>query len=140
MQTDLLLLDTHCWVWFQFGLEKKFSRHSYRRIERALRLDRCVVSIVSVWEIGLLVSKGRLQLRMPTRDWIGQALSLPGLSLEPLSVPAALDSSALPGEFHGDPADRMLVATARHLQASLATADTAILAYGAGGHVSTMEC
>ncbi|MBI4903984.1 MAG: type II toxin-antitoxin system VapC family toxin [Acidobacteria bacterium] len=140
MQTDLLLLDTHCWVWFQAGLEKKFSRSSYRQIERALRQDRCAVSIVSVWEIGLLVSKGRLNMHAPVDVWVREALSLPGLRLEPLSVQAALDSSALPGAFHGDPADRMLVATARHLHAALATADTAILDYGASGYVATMEC
>ncbi len=139
MPTELLL-DTHCWVWFQFGTEEKLSRSTYRQIERAIWAGRCAVSIVSVWEVGLLVGKNRLQLYMPVDKWIAQALALPGLRLEPLSVEAALESSSLPGAFHGDPADRMLVATARHRNATFVTADTAILEYGEQGYLATLEC
>jgi PIN domain nuclease of toxin-antitoxin system len=127
--SDPLLLDTHCWIWFVSGAAKNFEKKSIRAIERACLHGECLVSVISVWEAGMLAARGRVRIRMPVAQWVNQALETPGMNLVPLSVQAALDSSALPGEFPGDPADRMLVATARQHGATLVTADQKILRY-----------
>lgn len=129
-----LLLDTHCWVWMQLGLTGRFAPASLRTIERSARAGDVGVSVISVWEVGMLEAKGRLELRMTCADWIRAALATPGLSLIPLSTEIALESSRLPGSFQGDPADRMLIATARVTGARLMTKDRKILDYSEQGH------
>jgi len=135
-----LLLDTHAWVWFVSGEEKRFARRAWRAIERACKRDDCWVSVISVWEVGMLVSKGRLTLSMSPAEWTKRALQAPGMSLAPLTREAAVESSFLPGHLHGDPADRLLVATARHLRARLATADDKILSYAVLHQLAVLPC
>jgi PIN domain nuclease of toxin-antitoxin system len=101
--------------------------------------SRVLVSAISVWEVGMLEAKGRIRLGKDREAWVPEALSLPGVRLVPVDDRVALSSTRLPGDFHGDPADRLLVATARALDATLATRDTAILAYGREGYVRTLE-
>jgi PIN domain nuclease of toxin-antitoxin system len=127
---DFFLLDTHCWVWLVSGAEGNFGRKSLKAIERACTRGECLVSVMSVWELGMLAAKGRLRMRLPVEQWVRQALELPGLHLEPLSLEAALGACSLPFDFHGDPVDRWLVATARHLQATFVTSDEKLLRYG----------
>ena len=128
------LLDTHCWLWAQFGQVEKFSRLGRRMLEKAAHCGELRVSVISVWEIGLLEAKGRLELKMSCLDWVNQALASPGLSLVPLTPEIAIESSRLPGEMHADPADRILLATARVTGAQLLTADQRLLAYGRQRH------
>jgi PIN domain nuclease of toxin-antitoxin system len=109
-------------------------------IERACQLDRCYVSVISGWEISMLTSKGRLDLGMTPDRWIRESLTTPGLSLVPFPLDAAIESNFLPGPFHGDSADRMLVATARHMRTRLVTADGDILEYARLKHVNVLEC
>lgn len=130
-----ILLDTHCWIWIQFGQVEKFARTARATVEKAARGDALRVSVISVWEIGMLEAKGRLELKMNCSDWIRQALATPGLSLVPLSPEIAIESSRLPGQFHGDPADRILVATARLHRLGLMTKDERLLEYGRQRHV-----
>ena len=134
-----LLLDTHCRVWMQFGLVDRFTREARTAIDRAVRDNRLFVSVISVWEIGLLESKGRLALFIEYERWIKEALATPGLHLAPLSPSVAILSTRLPGEFHGDPADRFLVATARIEGARLLTKDRQILQYGRKNHVNVLS-
>ena len=84
----------------------------------------------------MLEAKGRIRLGSPCQQWVEEALATPGLTLVPLTPEIALDSSRLPGDFHGDPADRIIVATARRLGARLLTRDEKLLAYGHGHHVT----
>jgi len=86
----------------------------------------------------MLEAKGRIRLSKDCLAWVHDALASPGISLVPLTPEIAVESCRLPGTFHGDPADRILVATARLLGATLLTRDTGILAYGKGNRVSTM--
>ena len=130
-----ILLDTHCWIWIQFGQVEKFARATRATVEKAARGNALRVSVISVWEIGMLEAKGRLELKMNCFDWIRQALATPGLSLVPLSPEIAIESSRLPGQFHGDPADRILVATARIHRLGLMTKDERLLEYGRQRHV-----
>lgn len=134
MPEPVLLLDTHCWIWMQLGLAGRFAPASLRAIERAARGGQVGVSVISVWEVGMLEAKGRLELRMNCGEWIRAALATPGLSLIPLSPEIAIESSRLPGSFQGDPADRILMATARVTGAKLMTKDQKILDYSEQGH------
>lgn len=90
---------------------------------------------MSVWEVGMLEAKGRLELKMNCREWIRQALATPGLALVPPTPEIAIESSRLPGPFHGDLSDRLLVATARIAGLSLMTKDSRLLEYGRHGYV-----
>jgi PIN domain nuclease of toxin-antitoxin system len=130
-----LLLDTHVWLWYAEGIPGRLSADSLMEIENARR-ERCLyVSAISLWEIGLLVAKGRIGLSQPLSDRARRARALPGLSLRPLDADIALESTQLPGELPGDPADRFLIATARLEGFDLVTADGEIPAYACEGHV-----
>jgi PIN domain nuclease of toxin-antitoxin system len=134
-----LLLDTHCWIWLQDGRMDKFSAAGKSAIRRATRDRDLLVSVISVWEVGLLDSKGRISLTMDCERWITEALATPGLQLAPLTPAIALHSTRLPGEFHGDPADRILVATARMEGAQLLTKDQRILDYARMKHIRVLS-
>lgn len=137
--TRSLLLDTHCWIWMQDGRSENFSAAAKAAIRQAGLGGRLLLSVISIWEVGLLESKGRISLAMDCERWVKAALATPGLELAPLTPSIALLSSRLPGEFHGDPADRILVATARMEGARLLTKDRQILEYGRGKHVSVLS-
>lgn len=129
-----VVLDTHALVWLLQG-SPRLGPQSRAQIEAAAATDRAFVAAISVWEIAMLVAKGRLALDREVGDWIAAALSLPGLRLAPLDPRVAVDATRLPGEIHGDPADRMIVATARQRTATLITDDQLVLQYSTDGHV-----
>ena len=129
-----ILLDTHALVWLLTDSER-ISGQTYAKIERAADQDELFVSAISPWEIAMLVSKGRLRLNRDVADWIGAALALPGIQLEPLSPAIAVASTRLPWQVHPDPADRILLATARHLDATFISADRQMIEYGEQGFV-----
>jgi PIN domain nuclease of toxin-antitoxin system len=136
MSDSGLLLDTHCWIWISDGRRDLFRPSSVQAIEEASQAGRLLLSVISVWELAMLESKGRLRLRKPRHEWVREALEAPGLSLVPLSPEIAVESTRLPGEFHGDPADRIIVATARSLSARLLTRDRRIILYARRRHLS----
>ena len=138
MANELLLLDTHCWLWAQLGMVQHLSRGAQSALKRAETAGQLRVSVISVWEVGMLEKRGRIGLPMNIRTWVGEALSKPGVSLAPLTPEIALESIDLPGELHGDPADRILVATARVLGATLLTKDKRLLEYSRFRHVRTL--
>ena len=129
-----ILLDTHCWLWLQSGQLDEFSQGTVEHIRQAGAAGMLCVSVISVWEIALLESKGRILIHMDCLEWVRQALETPGLSLVPLTPEIAVESTRLPGGMHADPADRILVATARNLGARLMTRDQALLDYGRKRH------
>jgi len=109
-----------------------------RVVEEAARFGLVGVSAISVWEVAMLEAKGRIRLSKDCLSWVNEALRAPGLGLIPLTPEIAVDSSRLPGVFHGDPADRILVATARRQGAIFLTRDEKILSYGKAKHLSVM--
>jgi PIN domain nuclease of toxin-antitoxin system len=134
-----LLLDTHVWLWLALGIPRKLRPQTIKRIEQAATESTLGVSIVSVWEIGLLEAAQRLRLPMTAEEWVAHALKRFDLRLIGLDQPRiVLDSCRLPGGFHADPADRVLVATARAENAVLVTRDKKILDYGRAGHVRVL--
>jgi len=124
----MLLLDTHAWFWWVQDPDRipAFAR---KRIKREEREGGLLVSAVSVWEIALKCSLGKLELPLDVRSWLAAAQRYPGIRLVPLSAEVALESTLLPGVFHNDPADRFLIALSRCRQIPLVTADRKIRAY-----------
>jgi len=132
-----LVLDTHVLVWLVED-DARLSRAGATRIEAAARLGELYVPAICVWELGLLESKGRISFAIGVDEWVARALVLPGVRLAPLTPDVALEASRLPGRFHGDPVDRIIVASARRLDAALVTADRRIRTYGASGHIAVV--
>ena len=134
----LLLLDTHTLIWFMFG-DGRLGEVAAESILGACRNDFVLVSAITPWEIGLLVSKKRIEIFRDVTEWILGVLATPGVRLVPLEPEIAVASTRLPFEMHPDPADRILVATARHLGATLVTADSVLLELAVKGHFRALD-
>ncbi len=128
----MILLDTHIWVWW-VNESNQLSRQM-SDIIASNREDGLGVSIISCWEVAKLVEYGRLQLAFPVEQWLHSALNYPGIILRDLTPRIVVESTQLPWAFHKDPADQLIVATARVHNCLLLTADTKIMAYE---HVKT---
>jgi PIN domain nuclease of toxin-antitoxin system len=133
-----LLLDTHVWIWLMGGDPGRLAEDALAAVERAAAEGAVHIAAISVWEVAMLENKGRLRLGVDCLTWVREALGAPGIRLVPLSPEIAVASAYLPGAFHGDPADRMLVATARTHDLTLVSKDERILAYGAAGFLATL--
>lgn len=124
----MIVLDTHALVWWVNG-SSSLSRAALQAIESGLRGDGVVASSISAWEIAMLVAKGKLEISMDVSHWLDLAGEAEGFRFIPVDNVVAVRSVTLPGEFHADPADRMIVALARELGAPLVSADTKITRY-----------
>lgn len=124
----MILLDTHAWLWWVQDPDR-IPAPLRRRIQEEEEAGGILVSVVSVWEIALKCSIGKLELPMDVKSWVAAAQSYPGIRMVPLSSEVALESTLLPGTFHQDPADRFLVALSRLRDVPIATADRKIRAY-----------
>jgi PIN domain nuclease of toxin-antitoxin system len=134
-----LLLDTHAAIWITE--DQPLAKEATDAIDAAYRAGSTVfVSAISAWEVGLLVSRNRLSLVAKPERWFQRLLAIPGVKLADLSPDTLIASSFLPGEPPRDPADRIILATARDLSATLITRDRLLLKYGGDGHVSTIAC
>ncbi len=129
----LIILDTHVWVWWVSGDAALSAVH--RDLIREQEAIGIAISPMSCWEVAMLFDRGRLVASVGALEWIERAVKYPGVRLVELSPRIAVDSTTLPGDFHRDPADRILVATARALDCPLITADARILEYP---HVRTV--
>lgn len=123
----MILLDTHIWIWLTDEHEA-LSAYQAQVIEEH-RSDGLGVSAISCWEVAKLVEYGRLNLACDLETWMDAALDLPGIQLIELTPTIAIESTKLPGEFHRDPADQIIVATARIHRLNLLTMDDKILKY-----------
>lgn len=130
----MLLLDTGAWLAWT-SAPAKLSQKAIRAITDAEKGRGVVVSALSVWEVALKVAAGKLELDRDVRQWVTFASSYPGLTVLPVDPADTLESTALPGDFQGDPIDRVIVALARRLDCPIVTGDKAIRAYR---HVHTI--
>ena len=130
----MIVLDTHAWIWW-VAHPDQLSQSARARIELEVEESGIHVSAISCWEIALLVRKGRLELALDTADWIAEAEALPFVQFVPVDNRIALRSNALPGDLHDDPADRLIIATALTIGATLITKDARLRAYP---HVETL--
>lgn len=134
----MLLLDTHSWIWFAQGNEK-IKRSVIKKIEESIQNRTLFIAAISQWEVAMLIEKSRIILNEPAINWIKQAIEDLHIKVLPLTAEIAIESSQLPGAFHGDPADRMIVATARLHHLTLITRDTKILQYAQNKHLKALE-
>lgn len=134
-----LLLDTHVWIWLMEGAADEMAPSVVERVRGASGRGRLLVSAISVWEVAMLQAKGRLRLAMEVEEWVRRGLGAPGVRLADLSPEVLMESTRLPGTVHGDPADRMLIATARRTGAALVTRDAAILGYAREGFLAVVD-
>ena len=129
----MILLDTHIWFWALHDAAELSKTHR-SLIEESQRKGEAFVSSFSFWEIAKLVHAGRLRLFQDIDDWFQVAISDSTIQVVPLTPQILISSTNLPGKFHRDPADQLIVATARVYDCPLVTVDTKILAYP---HVQT---
>ena len=124
----MILLDTHVWVWWSIDSERLSAGH--RRLIDEGEQDGIGVSVFSFWEVAMLAARNRVDLGGGTvEQWFARVSAIPTLHVLPLTPQIALDSTTLPGAFHADPADRIIVATARAYAMPLLTEDRQILGY-----------
>ena len=130
----MIVLDTHTLVWWVTG-DPTLSKKAKAAIGREQAGGDIVVSGISAWEIAMLVKRDKLVLSMDVSSWLSAVTQIEAVRFVPVDVEVATKSVELPGEFHKDPADRMIVATARKLAVPLVTKDDRIRAYA---HVKTI--
>lgn len=142
-ETAAVLLDTCAVIWLANG--DRLRQQAMDAIVAAGLSGGILVSPVSAWEVGLLARpRGRpgvpLQFLPDPKAWFARVMAGPGIRPAPFTPDIAIDASQLPGEVHGDPVDRMIVATARQLGVPVITRDARILAYARRGHVAAIRC
>ena len=120
----MIILDTHIWVWWVHNDAQLTDK--LREIIQSHEDDGLGVSIFSCWEVAKLVELKRLTLHCAIDEWLDTALQYPGVQLLALTPEIAVESTQLPGEFHRDPADQIIVATARVHDCPLLTVDNKI--------------
>lgn len=130
----MIVLDTHVWLWWLYNPEQ-LSEPALRLITQEEQNNGLLVSAISVWEIAIKIEQGKLLLPLGINDWYQQASAYPGITIEAVIPEDLIASTQLPGTFHKDPADRIIVALARRLEVKLVTRDAKILAYS---HVETI--
>ena len=119
------ILDTHIWIWWM--LETGDLSELERNFLNSLDPDnRPVISAISLWEFGNLVDLGRIEINIPIEDWLSVAASPATVKIEPITPAIVTEMGRLPSSFHRDPADRLIVSTARVLKRPLATKDRLI--------------
>jgi len=122
------LLDTHTWIWWNV-LPDELSPDVYKIISNPKGNEEFLLSVISVWEFSKIIQKRRMIISSTPEDWIEKALAMPNLRVAPFTPRIAYRSTVLPGQFHQDPADQIIVATAREEGAVILTKDERIRAY-----------
>lgn len=128
----MILLDTHTLLWLAEG-DAKLGDEARKVIERS----ELYLSTISIWEIGMLCTKGRIALTISLSDWIDHVSQQ--VTFVPVDGQIALQAGTFDTALHGDPADRLILATARVREMPVITADRAILDYAAAGHVRAID-
>jgi PIN domain nuclease of toxin-antitoxin system len=134
------VLDTHAWIWAVEGMTDRLHARALSAIEQAARASTLAVSAISVWELAMLVKRGRLRLTTAVSSWLEASLRPPGVRIIPVGAALALDSVQLPDfDHHKDPADRIIIATARR-HGTLLTCDQSLLDWAvAHKHVRALD-
>lgn len=146
--TDLLILDTHVWVWAsgEAGGPTQLRQAALPAIERAARSRRLFVSAASVWEIALKAERGMALVSGDLHAWVRDQRKYPGVRVQSIGARIAVACTRLPPwtrrrdrQEHRDPSDRFIVSTARNLNGVLLTCDEEMLAYSEQGHVKAYD-
>ena len=121
----MILIDTHIFIWL--ASNDSNLKESFRTVLE--NETEIAISVISCWEIAKLVENGRLQFNIPVEDWLNKAIAFTNAIILPLDIPIIIDSTTLPGSFHKDPADQLIVATSRIMGIPLMTEDEKIPQY-----------
>jgi PIN domain nuclease of toxin-antitoxin system len=133
-----ILLDTHTWLWFANG-DAQLSKAIKKIINQSAQEQNAHIAAISLWEVAMLEKKRRLAFNIPCLDWIEEALEHCHLNVIPLTPSIATHSCDLPGKFHGDPADQIIVATAHTKKLQLLTRDEKILSYSKNKYITATK-
>ncbi|MCU0545588.1 MAG: type II toxin-antitoxin system VapC family toxin [Oscillatoriaceae cyanobacterium Prado104] len=123
----MIVLDTHIWIWWVHGDEN--LTHEYYEYVQEQESQGLGISAISCWEVAKLVEYGRLTLPSSVDEWLDEALAYPGINFLELTPRICVESTQLPGDFHRDPADQIIVATARVHNCPIVTVDRKIREY-----------
>ncbi len=123
----MVILDTHTWLFWVNDNTEMLGKEALNSLQNE---DVLGISVISCWEVGMLVNKQRIALNNDIQDWIDQALNYPKMELVELTPQIAVLSTRLPGNFHGDPADRIIVASSLKNNCSLISKDKQIHDWG----------
>jgi len=129
----MILLDTHTWIWSHSAT--KLLSDNVKKLIKKTQTDQRAIASISIWEFAMMVTKGRINVKIDPKRWLNNAIGKSGLLVIELTPEIAMESCNLPGDFHKDPADRIIVATARTHNLTLLTKDRKILEYS---HVTAM--
>ena len=130
----MMVIDTHTLLWWVSG-DNQLSKVAAKTINNTLIKSEVIISSMTIWEISMLIEKNRLSLSMDIESWTKEVSEINGVRFVPVDNEIGIKSTKLPGEFHKDPADRIIVATARKLAVPLVTVDEKIIQYP---HVQTI--
>lgn len=134
-----LLLDTCAALWIMAN--DRMRQAAVNAIDEAFdRREKIFVSPITGWEIGLKARKGEFRSQYSPQRWLNLLLALPQIALAELPAHVLLESSFLLGGLVGDPADRIIAATAREYGFTVITRDRALVDYAAQGHLAVIEC
>lgn len=136
-EVEKLTLDTHILLWYVEGMN--LSESQVRIIESARVKGNLYISTISIWEIALLCSKGKIVLSIPLNEWISKLLAIPGLNLIELSPTILVESCSLPNFEHKDPADRFIISTVRSINSHLMSFDQKIIDYANSGYLKILS-
>ncbi len=134
----MIVIDTHALVWLIQG-DRRLGAEARRVTAQSQAGGTILIPAIVPWEVSMLVGKDRMSLGLPVADWFDRVLASHGFAMAPLGLGIAIDAGVLPGDIHGDPADRIVIATARHARLPLLTADRRILDYATTGHVAVID-
>lgn len=123
----MILLDTHTWIWSHSAT--KLLSDNVKKIIQTTRTDQRAIASISIWEFAMMVTKRRIAVKIDPKLWLYNAISMSGLQVIELTPEIAMESCNLPDDFHRDPADRIIVATARTHNLTLLTKDKKIIEY-----------
>ena len=129
----MIVLDTHAW-WWAVSEPGQLSPKARQLIRKTPSEQRAIASI-SIWEFAMMVTRGRIKLSISPDEWLDYAINKTGITILYLNSKIALESCNLPGDFHKDPADRIIVAATRVSRSKLITKDQKIIEYP---HVTTV--
>ncbi len=133
----MILTDTHPIIWFSLG-ERKLGAKARDLINLGLEDETLSLSPISLWETSMLLRKGRISFELPIHEWTDVVIES-GIQLAEITSEIAVAAGQLPGDIHGDPADRIIIATARALGCPVLTADRKLLSYSQAGHLRTVD-
>jgi PIN domain nuclease of toxin-antitoxin system len=123
----MILLDTHTWIWSHSAM--RLLSDNVKKLIKKTQTDQRAIASISIWEFAMMVAKGRINVKIDTKRWLNNAIGNSGLRVIELTPEIAMESCNLPGDFHKDPADQIIVATARTHNLTLLTKDRKIIEY-----------